>query len=71
MIKREELANPKSCLSRAHDSEMVFVLLGRDPAARAAILAWIGERIRLGKNKPTDPQILDAYAAAANMGAAK
>lgn len=60
MIKREELSNPNSCMSRAHDDEMTFVLLGRDVAAPAAIAAWIDERIRLGKNKRTDPQIIEA-----------
>lgn len=60
MIKREELSNPNSCMSRARDDEMTFVLLGRDRAAPAAIRAWVGERLRLGKNKPDDPQIVEA-----------
>jgi hypothetical protein len=62
MRKREELTNPASCLSRARDDEWVFVLLGRDVAAPAAVRAWIAERIRLGKNNPEDPQISDAVA---------
>jgi hypothetical protein len=49
-----------SCLNRADDNEMVFVLLGRDKAATKAVRAWIDERIRLGKNDPADPQIKDA-----------
>lgn len=60
MRKLEELTNPDSCLNRARYSEMLFVLLGRDPAAPAAIRAWIEERIRLGKNRPDDAQILGA-----------
>lgn len=60
MIKREELTNPKSCMSRAGDHEMTFVLLGRDAAAPAAIRAWIDERVALGKNMPSDEQILEA-----------
>jgi hypothetical protein len=60
MIKREELANLSSCMNRAHDDEMMFVLLGRDVAAPAAIWAWIEERIRLGKNKPDDEQLREA-----------
>lgn len=60
MIKRDELSDPRSCLNRAQDDEMVFVLLGRDAAAPAAISAWIAERIRLGKNRPNDAQILEA-----------
>ena len=60
MIKLDELTNPNSCFNKAQDSEMLFVLLERDPAATAAVAAWINERIRLGKNKPDDPKILDA-----------
>jgi len=60
MIKRDELTNPSSCLNRARDDEMVFVLLGRDPAAAEAIDAWVAARLRLGKNKWNDPQILEA-----------
>lgn len=60
MIKRKELTDPKSCMSRADNDEMTFVLLGRDLAAPVAIRAWIAERIRLGKNKADDPQIVEA-----------
>lgn len=60
MIKREELTNPNSCMSRAREDEMTFVLLERDAAAPAAIRIWVRERIRLGKNKPRDPQITEA-----------
>lgn len=63
MIKRLELTDPNSCMSRARDDEMTFVLLGRDRAAFVAIRAWIDERIRLGKNSPGDPQIREAEAA--------
>lgn len=62
MIKSEELANPNSCLSKAKDDEMVFVLLGRDVAAPAAIQEWIDERIDLEKNTESDAQIQEAYA---------
>jgi hypothetical protein len=30
VIKRDELANPNSCLNRAKDDEYVFVLKGTD-----------------------------------------
>lgn len=62
MLKKDELTNPNSCLNRAQDNEMTFVLLGRDPAARVAVQVWIEERIRIGKNKRTDPQIQEAGA---------
>jgi hypothetical protein len=60
MIKREELTNPSSCMSRANDDEMTFVLLGRDMAAPKAIRAWVAERLRIGQNLPNDPQIVEA-----------
>ncbi len=69
MIKREELADPASCMSRALDDEMTFVLLGRDAAAPFAIRCWVTERIRLAKNKASDPQIIDALASAHVMEA--
>ena len=67
MIKRDELNNPASCMSRARDDEMTFVLLGRDAAAPVAIRAWATERIRIGKNGPTDPQIGEALGVAQAM----
>lgn len=67
MKKRDELTDPKSCMSRARDDEMTFVLLGRDAAAPSTIRAWIAERLRLGKNKPDDPQIVEAEQCAAKM----
>lgn len=60
MRKRDELTDPTSYLSRAHEDEWCFVLLGRDRAAPAAIRAWIAERLRLGKNQPGDSQIIEA-----------
>jgi hypothetical protein len=60
MRKCDELTSADSCLSRAHDQEMTFVLLARDLAAPATIRFWVAERIRLGKNQPDDPQLLEA-----------
>lgn len=67
MLKRNELANSKSCLNRAADDEMLFVLLARDAAAPATIRFWIAERIRLGKNKADDDQVLEAEECARRM----
>lgn len=69
MRKRDELTNPESCMSRARDDEMTFVLLGRDFAAPVAIRAWIKERIRLGKNRRGDPQLVEAEQCAIAMDA--
>jgi hypothetical protein len=60
MRKRDELTDPNSCMSRARNDEWTFVLLGRDRAAPAAVRAWVEERIRLGKNVRSDPQIVEA-----------
>src|SRR5271163_2919444 len=67
MRKKEELSKTNSCMAHAHLEEMVFVLLGRDVAAPAAIHAWVSERLRLGKNSADDPQIIDALACADTM----
>ena len=60
MRKCDELTDPESCLNKAEDDELLFVLLERDPAAPAAITKWAQERIRLGLNKPGDPKLLSA-----------
>jgi len=39
MRKSDELKNPKSCMSRAKDDEMTFVLLGRDIVAPLQLFA--------------------------------
>lgn len=67
MLKHEELADPDSCMNRAGENEWVFVLLGRDSAAPYAIRAWAAERIRLGKNRAGDMQIMEAMMAADSM----
>jgi len=60
MRKRDEVLQPHSCLNKAGENEMLFVLLGRDLASPVAIRAWIVERIRTGRNVPSDVQITDA-----------
>lgn len=64
MRKQDELSRKDSCMGHAHPKEMVFVLLGRDPAAPMAIYHWCAERIALGKNKEGDEQIIEARAGA-------
>ena len=60
MRKCDETTDPSSCLNRAREDEWLFVLLGRDLAATVAVRAWIEERIRLGKNRRDDAQIIEA-----------
>jgi hypothetical protein len=55
------------CMAKAFDDEPVFVLLARDPAAAAAIRAWIAMRIGMGKNRSTDAQIQEAIGIAQMM----
>lgn len=67
MRKKDELAKDHTCMSHAHPEEMVFVLLSRDVAAPVAIRAWVAERLRVGKNVDTDPQIVEALECARTM----
>jgi hypothetical protein len=67
MIKSEEIVNPNSCLNKAGDDEMVFVVRAKDPAFRATIMFWVLERVRMGVNHPADKKLLDALKCA--MGA--
>lgn len=60
MVKFQEVADPNSCLNKAKDSELVFVLVERDAASPAAIRAWIAERIRLGLNRAGDNKLVEA-----------
>jgi len=67
MIKITEMASPHSCLNKAKDDEMLFVLLGRDPAAAVAIEAWCRSRIDMGLNSWDDRQIVEAIEASKAM----
>lgn len=67
MLKRDELASAVSCLSKANDNEMIFVLLGRDQAAADTVRYWAKLRVDLGKNKDDDPQIVEALQCAERM----
>lgn len=40
MMKKDELANPNSCLNRAADNEPVFVFRAQDVFAAATIREW-------------------------------
>jgi hypothetical protein len=64
MRKRDELTDPNSCLNRARDDEIVFVLLARDDATPGTIRDWVARRIRMGKNRPDDAQMTEALEAA-------
>lgn len=40
MLKRDEIANPNSCLNRASGDEPIFVLRANDESAPVAVLQW-------------------------------
>ena len=67
MRKIQELADPNSCLNRADDDEMTFVLLGRDICAPDTIRDWVSRRVNTGKNKLSDAQIQEALTCADRM----
>lgn len=67
MKKCDELTNPASCMSRAADDEMTFVLLARDVSAPATIRYWATHRVYMGKNTWEDPQIQEAMECANAM----
>jgi len=46
MKKIDEKRDPNSCFNRAGEHEFLFVLLGRDCAAPAAIRTWVKEHVR-------------------------
>ena len=69
MRKKDELTNPNSCMSRANQTEMTFVLLARDITAPATIREWCRLRCLHGKNTPKDEQIQEALACAEAMEA--
>jgi hypothetical protein len=45
MLKRDELANPESCLNKADTLEPLFVLRANDENAPASVAAWARDYI--------------------------
>jgi len=58
MLKRDELANPESCINKAADDEPVFVLRANDENAPAIVTEWCREYIvsKGGWSKLTEEQ---------------
>jgi hypothetical protein len=69
MRKQDELAFPNSCLNKAKDDEMLFVLLGRDKAVPDTIRFWCQMRVKRKLNTIGDPQIVEALRVADEMEA--
>lgn len=57
------------CYTNAKPDEPMFTLLGRDKAAARAVRYWVLERIKTGKNRASDSQIIEAYEIALAMEA--
>lgn len=55
------------CYKNALPDEPMFIMLGRDKASAEAVRFWALQRIKLGLNKATDPQIAEAYECAAKI----
>jgi hypothetical protein len=58
--KSLEIELKTSCLNKAKEDELLFVLLERDDAAAQTVEFWIDKRLSLGKNEINDPQIAEA-----------
>lgn len=67
MKKIDEINNPGSCLNKAADDEILFVLRAKDPVAPMIIRAWTTERVRLGLNSPVSEKIREALSCADAM----
>lgn len=60
MLKRHEISDPNSCLNKAKDNQMVFVLTENDKAMEETIEFWINKRIELGLNELGDTKMVTA-----------
>jgi hypothetical protein len=64
MKKCDELSDPNSCLNRAADDEIIFVLRAHDVAFSDTLRSWVNLRIVLKKNSYRDAQVVEALATA-------
>ena len=67
MRKKEEIADPNSCLNRAADDEILFVLRSKDATAPMVIRFWVEARIQMGLNRFDDPKLTEALVCANRM----
>ena len=69
MNKRQMLNDPQSCLNKAGDDEIIFVLREKDLTTAGAIRDWVKRRTTgvLPLNKMTDPKILEALSIAGEI----
>lgn len=62
-IRRDEIADPNSCLNRAADDEPIFVLRAKDPLAAKLVEDWAARAIVEGLHEEK-PQQAFRYAQA-------
>lgn len=62
MKKSTEILSPTSCLSKARDDELIFVLLERDKTAAEVVRYWCTLRVKHKLNTWKDHKIREALA---------
>lgn len=67
MQKKLEVSNPDSCLGKAKEDEMIFVLRAKDPVAPHVIREWVKARIEAGLNTPSESKVKEALLSASVM----
>jgi hypothetical protein len=67
VVKLKEIHDPNSCLNRASNDEIIFVLRAKDPVAPTIIRFWCHMRILKNRNVYNDAQIREAFACATDM----
>lgn len=66
-LKKDELANPASCINKAADDEPVFVLRAKDPEAVETVRTWASNARTRGTHEPE--KIDEAFQLADQMAA--
>lgn len=65
MLKRDELAAPRSCINTAAEDEPVFVLRAKDPLAAETVRFWCREAIK--RTAHEHEKVIEAFTLAAKM----
>jgi hypothetical protein len=60
MLKKEEIADPRSCWNKCPDDKLVFVLIEDDPLFTELVMWWANLRCQRGHNYGSDAKILSA-----------
>jgi hypothetical protein len=67
MRKCDEMMLPDSCLNKAAENELLFVLRDKDPCMAGTIRYWARMRMELGLNTSGDSKIKEAVTLAAEV----